>query len=90
LPPSDFWDQTPRTFEAAMEGRAKAAGRASELAYFQAWATERFAREKRLKPFGKYVGDIRPRKPQTGVDVLAIFQGFQAAGIPVKIRKAGD
>jgi hypothetical protein len=72
-----------------MRGRSKAREQATELAYFQAWATERFAREKRLKPFGKYVADIRPRKPQTGADILAIFQGFEAAGVPVKIRKAG-
>lgn len=70
-----------------MRGRMQAHERANEAGYFQAWATERFAREKKLKPFQKYLADIRPRKPQTPDDVLAMFQSMQAAGVPMTIRK---
>lgn len=70
-----------------MRGRKRAHDRADERAYFQAWATEHFARKKKLKPFGKYLSDLQPKKPQAAAEVLAIFRGFEAAGVPVNIRK---
>lgn len=70
-----------------MDGRAKARQGALEQAVLAAWYGERFAREKKLKRLGIYLAELRPRRAQSGEEILAIMQGFAAAGVPMKIRK---
>ena len=72
---------------AAMEGRARAANRDVEAAVAQAWHGEAFAREKRLKPLSKYLGGLKPQKPQGPAEMLAIFRDLQARGAGIEIAK---
>jgi len=75
-----------------MRGAADALRRNREAVLFGAWATERFAREERLRGFGHYRstmlgdGDKAPVKsaPET---LLAQFKALQAEGIGMTIRK---
>lgn len=52
-----------------------------------AWQGERFAREKMLKQFSRYLAETKQKKAQTGPDVLAIFQNFKKAGVAVNIKR---
>lgn len=85
--PASFWDQTPRTFAAVLEGCERRERRSYELATFQAWQAERMSREKRLKPVAKYVGELRPPKRQTPGEILANLREMNARGSPMTIRK---
>ena len=85
LAPDSFWRQTPRSFAAIMEGRARAAKRNFELALSQAWHTEAFAREKRLKKLAEYLEG--PPKARTADEILDAFLMFQALGAPMTIRE---
>ncbi|MGN5373285.1 hypothetical protein [Sphingomonas hankookensis] len=57
---------------------------------YGAWATERFAREDKLRGFDHYrkaMLPTEPRKPQTPREVLAAFEGIRASGVPMTIRR---
>jgi protoporphyrinogen oxidase len=70
-----------------MEGRAHAATNAFELSMSQAWHTEAFAREKRLKSLGKYLAASKPQQPQAGAEMLATLREIKARGAPMTIRR---
>ncbi len=70
-----------------MAGRARAQMAATDRAILTAWYAERFAREKKLRRLSHYLAETRPKKPQTGDEVLALMRGFQAAGIPMTITQ---
>lgn len=74
-----------------MEGRARAAQTRYDQALSQAWHTEAFAREKRLKPLGKYLSASKPKNPQDSAEMLAALRELQARGAPMTIiRKEGN
>ena len=52
-----------------------------------AWWTASLSRARKLEKLGHYLAKIRPKKPQTPAEVLALFNGFSAAGVPMHIRK---
>lgn len=54
---------------------------------FQAWQAERFARETRLKPMAKYLGELKPQRAQTPKEMLAGLKDLQNRGAPMNIRK---
>ncbi|AHE55537.1 hypothetical protein [Sphingomonas sanxanigenens] len=85
--PDAFWKQTPASFAAAVQGRVEAAEEAIEESYFNAWATERFAREKKLKAFQHYAADLKPKRPKTPKELLTMFKGF---GDKVRIKRAAS
>ena len=87
LQPDDFWEQVPDTYNTILTGRQKASQFKMDEIITGAWFAEMMAREKRLKPPARYIAMTKPKKPQTGADVLAIFQNFKAAGVPVDIKK---
>lgn len=68
-----------------MEGRSRAAKRESDAMLSQAWHTEAFARQKKLKPLRELLG-IKP-KAQTPDEMLAVFQQFASRGVPMNIKK---
>lgn len=70
-----------------MAGCARANTVATERAILTAWYAERFAREKKLRRLSHYLAETRPKKPQTGDEVLALMRGFHAAGIPMTITR---
>jgi polyphosphate kinase 2 (PPK2 family) len=72
-----------------MEGVVRAREGEIENAVLGAWYGERFARIKKLQRLSVYLAELKPKKPQTGAEVLAIMQGFAAAGVPITIRKIG-
>jgi len=88
LAPGEFWLQTPRSFVTIMEGAARAANRRIESDLAIAWHVENFSRMgKAFKGLGHYLARLKPRKPQSGDEILAVFQQFQAAGAKMTIRK---
>jgi len=70
-----------------MEGRALAAKSRYDLALFAAWHGEAFAREKRLKPLGKYMASGQPKRQQGASEMLAAMRELNARGAPMTIRK---
>jgi hypothetical protein len=85
LPPSEFWEQTPRSFVAIMDARARAAKRESDAALSLAWHIEAFARQKRLKPLREMLG-IKP-KAQTTDEMLAVFRQIAGKGVPMNFKQ---
>jgi hypothetical protein len=67
-----------------MEGRARAAKRASDAMLSQAWHTEAFARQKRLKPLRELLG-VKP-KAQTTDEMLAVFRAIAGRGVPMNFK----
>jgi hypothetical protein len=80
-----FWDQTPRSFVAIMDGRARAAKREADAAISLAWHIEAFARQKRLKPLREMLG-IKP-KAQTPDEMLAVFKAIAGKGVPMNFKQ---
>lgn len=72
-----------------MEGARRREQRQVELLTFVAWQTERFAREKRLKPFPDYAEELRPRRKMRAREMLQSFQEMQARGAKMTIRQVG-
>ena len=71
-----------------MEGRARAAQRSFEFGLSQAWHTEAFAREKRLKPLAKYIGKAEKTDQSRGGAMLyGTLIEMQARGVPMTIRR---
>lgn len=87
LPPSDFWQQTPRTFLAIMRGRALAAKSEYELALYQAWHGEAFARAKKLESLKHYLPSEGAGEPVQPEVILDAMMTMQAHGVPMNIRK---
>lgn len=71
-----------------MEGAALAAERRADLALFQAWHGEAFAREKRLKSLSKYT--VRKPQKQGPEELLAAMREFQARGAKMTIRRVSN
>ncbi len=70
-----------------MEGRSLAAVRRYEASLAQAWHTEAFAREKRLKPLAKYLSSNKAKPAQGPTEMLATLREIQSRGAPMTIRK---
>jgi hypothetical protein len=70
-----------------LEGRNHAAKRQHDMLIGQAWHTEAFAREKRLKPLAKYLSASQPRSAQGSAEMLATLREIQARGAVMNIRK---
>jgi hypothetical protein len=85
LPPSEFWDQSPRSFVAIMDGCARAAKRQSDAMLSQAWHTEAFARQKRLKPLREILG-IKT-KAQSPDEMLAVLRAIHGRGVPMNFKQ---
>lgn len=78
--PDAFWRQTPASFAATMKAHAARAADDIESRYFQAWATERFAREKKLHAFSRYANDLKPKKRASADDLKMFFRGARKVG----------
>lgn len=50
----------------------------------QAWHTEAFARQKRLKPLRELLG-VKP-KAQTTDEMLAVFRAIAGRGVPMNFK----
>ena len=83
--PAEFWDQTPRSFEAIMAGVQNRLEREERMQTALAWTTAAMTRAERLKPLDQYTRQ-KP-KAQSGAEVLAILRGLQASGAPMTIRR---
>lgn len=70
----------------AMEGAALRDERSIERDCALAWQIEAMAREKSLKGLKHYLKKLKPRKPQTTDDILAVFREHQARGAKMDIR----
>jgi hypothetical protein len=68
-----------------MEGRSRRAKRQSDGMLSQAWHTEAFARQKRLKPLKELLG-IKT-KAQTPDEMLAVFQTIAGRGVPMNFKQ---
>lgn len=69
-----------------MEGIALGQENAIERDCALAWQIESMAREKRLKDLKHYLKQLKPRKPQTQEEILAVFREYQARGAKMDIR----
>lgn len=71
-----------------LEGRSRAAKRDFERSISQAWHTEVFAREKRLKPLAKYLTDSAKKDVSRGAGaLLATLREMKERGVPMTIRR---
>lgn len=87
--PDTFWHQSPQSFQLAMQGVRKRAEREVESHTALAWQTAAMvatARNGKLKPLKHYLGK-RGQRQQTPQEMLAVFEGFKAAGANMKIRR---
>ncbi|MEG3152997.1 hypothetical protein U1769_24150 [Sphingomonas sp. ZT3P38] len=68
-------------FVAVMKGRAHAAKEQRDLAIWQAWQGERFARTKKLKDLSEYLsgGSKEPVQPEVVLDAMLTLQAQGAA-----------
>ncbi len=87
MQPSDFWQQTPRTFLAVMKGRALAAKSEYELALYQAWHGEAFARAKKLESLKRYLPADGEAEPVQAEVILDAMMTMQAHGVPMEIKR---
>lgn len=69
-----------------MEGAALASKKRQDLAVYQAWHAELFAREKKLKKLSAYLREA-PKKAQTPAEMLAALKGFRSRGASMNIRR---
>lgn len=72
---------------AVVEGRRRAAMRDLEGHLFAAYNAERFARTKHMKPLSHYINELKPKKRQTGDEILASFRAFAERGAPITFKK---
>ncbi len=73
-----------------MRGAGDALKRDRERVLFGAWATERFAREDKLRGFPHYAKSMlaqEKRGRQTPRELLATFEAIRASGVPMTIRR---
>lgn len=63
------------------------------MATFQAWQTERFAREDKLKPVSHYLKQARSAekksREQTASEKLLAYRAIAARGAPIRIEEVG-
>lgn len=69
-----------------MEGAARAAKRAFDIAIVTAWHTEAFARTKKLPKLAPVLASADKPK-SAAAQAVAFFHGLKAKGVPVKIFK---
>lgn len=85
---SRFWEQTPRTFQAVMEGAQKRQHRAHELATFEAWQMARFGRETKLRRLDHYLAELKPKaQAQSPAEMLTVLKALASGGAGMTIRK---
>jgi hypothetical protein len=70
-----------------MKGRAKAAQDRFRDGISQAWHTEAFAREKRLRPLSKYLMQTEGGSDRGGAALLGMLRSMKRQGAPITIRK---
>lgn len=73
-----------------MRGATDALRRDRERVLYGAWATERFAREEKLRGFRYYAKEMLGRDKrtrQTPMEMLAAFESLRGAGVPMTIRR---
>lgn len=71
-----------------MEGAARAAKRAFDLALVTAWHTEAFARTKKLPSLGKLLAQSdKPNNGASTAQALAFFHRLKAQGVDVTITR---
>jgi hypothetical protein len=88
FPPNDFWQQTPRSFQLAMQGVRKRLENESQEQTRLAWEVGAFsaaAQAGKLKPLRHY---LHPeKKAQAPREMLAALLAYQSGGAPMTIRK---
>lgn len=72
--PETFWDQTPLTYRAVMDGSVR-----REIV--SAWQAARFAREERLRSLNHYLDELKPKRAQTADEMLAVLQCYADRGL---------
>jgi hypothetical protein len=87
LPPHEFWDQVPATYNAIMLGRHRSRQDDWERSLFIAYQSAAFAREPKLKSFDKYLAKMRPKVKSTVVDLRVAFEAMAASGFNIRVRK---
>lgn len=88
FPPDDFWQQTPRHFQMAMQGVRKRLEYESQDQTRLAWETAAFvaaAQSGKLKPLRHYLSPNK--KAQAPREMLAALLAYQSGGAPMTIRK---
>lgn len=86
--PETFFEQTARTFIAAMNGRRKAQKRNAERDLILAYNTGAFSRATKVKPLNYYMNQLRGAgKRSASADALSFFGKMKAAGFPVSIKR---
>jgi hypothetical protein len=70
-----------------MEGAALREQQAYDLMIAQAWHTEAFAREKKLKKLSQYQSKSQAQKRSPVADAAAFFHRLKASGVPVEISR---
>lgn len=70
-----------------MKGRAAAAENRFRDGISQAWHTEAFAREKRLRPLSKYLKQADGAADRGGAALLGMLRSMKRQGVPMTIRK---
>mgnify|MGYP003530961481 FL=1 len=88
LPPDDFWEQCPPTFNAIMLGAYDRQQMEWEAALFSAYHNAAFARSKRLKPFNQYLKAMRPRDAKAEMETLiAGLKSMASKGFDVRVKE---
>lgn len=82
-----FWRQTPRTFQAVMEGCARREERHAALAMATGWHVENFRRAgKNLRNLGHYLKQFSSTPADPADEAAQAFQGLAERGL-VTIRE---
>lgn len=85
--PDDFWHQTPRHFQLAMQGVRKRLKSEADSRTAQAWQAGAFsglAANGKLKPLKTYLSGTKAQTPQA---MLAAMLAHQSGGAKMTIRK---
>lgn len=85
--PSEFWEQTPETWGAIMDGRRQLREHQSDMMIAQAWWAARFSRTDPLEPLSRYLAR-KAEKPTMSIDeALAQWDALEAAGYALKVER---
>lgn len=87
--PSDFWEQSVATYNAAMRGAIQKRRVDHELAMSSGWWTEYFRREqKRYGPLAKYLRKMRSKPAfERAMELAVTFKSMAQRGLKIKVRK---
>lgn len=85
--PDDFWRETPRSFVNAMEGFALRHKEMLDLAFWQAWHTEAFARMDGRAFKNAMENRFAEKAPTNHAQAIAFFHRLKARGVPVNITR---